>query len=250
MARLRRPELIAEAARRNLEQLARLGGELRKSRRRRCLTQAQLAALIGVVQSTISQMERGHGGSLSLAVWQRAFLALDRRLVLDASRDPQTEPSDAGHLVIQELVLRLARTAGYRASFELPTRPFDPRRSADVGLRDDGRRVLLIVECWNTFGDIGGAARSTSRKVAEAEELATTTWGERLHHVAGCWVVRDTKRNRELVRRYPEIFAARFPGSSAGWVRALTVRSDPPTQPGLVWCDRSGTRLFAWRRRT
>jgi transcriptional regulator with XRE-family HTH domain len=250
MARLRRPELIAEAARRNLEQLARLGGELRESRRRRRLTQAQLAALVGVVQSTISQMERGHGGSLSVDVWQRAFLALDRRLALDASRDPQTEPSDAGHLVIQELVLRLGRAAGYRAVFELPTRPLDPRRSADVGLRDDGRRALLIIECWNTFGDIGGAARSTSRKVAEAEQLATAVWGERPHGVAGCWVVRDTNRNRELVRRYPEIFTARFPGSSEAWVRALTAGGDPPTQPGLVWCDRSGTRLFAWRRRT
>jgi len=212
MARLRRPELIAEAARRNLEQLARLGGELRESRRRRRLTQAQLAALVGVVQSTISQMERGHGGSLSVDVWQRVILAFDRKLVLDASRDPQTEPSDAGHLVIQELVLRLAKPAGYQGSFELPTRPLDPRRSADVGLRDDGRRVLLIVECWNTFGDIGGAARSTSRKVAEADGLATALWGGRPHRVAGCWVVRDTNRNRELARRYPEIVAARFPG--------------------------------------
>jgi len=35
----------------------------------------------------ISDLERGHGASLSLDLWQRLFAALDRHLVLDASRD-------------------------------------------------------------------------------------------------------------------------------------------------------------------
>src|SRR3990170_2409647 len=149
MARVRRPELHAEAARRNQEHLARLGGELRASRRRRRLTQARLGDAVGVVQSTVSQMERGRGGSLSVDVWQRTFLALDRRLVLDVSRDPAQEPADAGHLRIQELVLRLGRAAGYLGTFELPTRPADPSRSADVGLRSDRRRWLLLIGGWN-----------------------------------------------------------------------------------------------------
>jgi len=97
------------------------------------------------------------------------------------------------------------------------------------------------------IGDIDAAARSTSRKVAEAEALAIALGAGWPHRVSGCWVVHDTNRNRELVRRYPEIFAARFPGSSEAWVHA-TAGGDPPTQPGLVWCDRSATRLFAWRR--
>ncbi len=69
------------------------------------------------------------------------------------------------------------------------------------------------------------------------------------YRVRVCWVVRATVRNRALVARYPEIFATRFPGSSAGWVRALTAAAEPPAQPGLAWCDVAAARLFAWRQR-
>jgi hypothetical protein len=61
-------------------------------------------------------------------------------------------------------------------------------------------------------------------------------------------VVRATARNRQLVARYPEVFASRFPGSSIGWVRALATGTEPPAEPGLVWCDANATRLYAWRR--
>jgi transcriptional regulator with XRE-family HTH domain len=249
MPRLKRPELLAEAARLTSMLVARLGAELRASRKRRRLTQAQLGAIIGVVQSTISDMERGKGTSLSIDVWQRGFLAVDRTLRLDPVRDPLERPADVAHLDIQELVLRLARRAGFHRSFEVPTRPLDPRRSADVGLRSDALRVLVITECWNVFGDVGAAARSTNRKLAEADQLAVAIGGERPYRVAGCWVVRAARRNRALLARYPEVFAARFTGSSAGWVAALTRGAEPPLEPGLVWCDVATTRLFAWRRR-
>ena len=61
------------------------------------------------------------------------------------------------------------------------------------------------------------------------------------------WVVRDTKANRELLRRYAGSFDTRFPGSSAHWVNAISRGSDFPAQPGLVWCDVNRTRLFARR---
>jgi hypothetical protein len=110
------------------------------------------------------------------------------------------------------------------------------------------KRVLVLVEAWNTFGDVGASVRSTDRKLAEAEDFATATWGERDHLVAGCWVVRSTRANRALVARYPELFASRFPGSSHGWLATLTTGSRPPAQAGLVWCDVAATRLFSWRR--
>ncbi|HEY7589540.1 MAG TPA: helix-turn-helix domain-containing protein [Candidatus Limnocylindrales bacterium] len=249
MSRLKRPELLAEAARRNAELMARLGRELRGSRLRRRRTQAQVGAIVGVAQSTISRMERGRGGSLSMDVWQRSFTAVDRELAIVPNRDALEEPSDAGHLAMQELVLRLGRRAGYQGSFELPTRPADPRRSADVCLRSDTQRLLILVEVWNTFGDIGAAVRSTNRKLAEAEALAVAIGGEKPYHVSGCWVVRPTRRNRDLVARYPELFAARFPGSSAKWVRAIVDADEPPSAAGLLWTDDALTRLVAWRRR-
>jgi hypothetical protein len=149
---------------------------------------------------------------------------------------------------MQELVLRTGRAAGYRGTFELATRPAEPWRSADVGLRDDRRRRLVLVECWNTIGDVGAAARSSTRKLAEAYELSVAFWGTEPAYVGSVWVVRASRRNRALVVRYPELFAVRFPGSSRGWLSALTSGTQPPPETGLIWSDLRATRLFAWRK--
>jgi hypothetical protein len=203
-----------------------------------------------VSQSTVSRLERGAGGSLTVDVWQRAFVALDRRLLVEASRDPRADPADAGHLAIQELVLRLARANGVRGTFELPVPSATGRHSIDVFERDDRARRLVVIECLNVIRDIGAAARSFAWKLAKAEDVAVAIGGEAPYRVHGCWVVRATHRNRALVRRFPEVFASRFPGSSARWANALTRGAQPPDQPGLVWASVDRTRLVPWRTRS
>lgn len=195
----------------------------------------------------ISRAERGTG-RLDLEVLERITIALGVALIVDFGRDLREDVADAGHLAMQELVLRLARPAGYEPSFELATRPAEPWRSADVALAKEARRLAIEVECWNSMGDVGAATRTTTRKVAELEALAIARWGAEAK-VASVWVVKATARNRDLIARYPEVFATRFPGSSRGWVDALTTGAEPPAQPGLVWCDVGATTLFAWRRR-
>lgn len=247
MPRRRKPALTAEAHRRNLELLARLGAEVRRARKRRRWTQREVATRSGLSQPTISDLELGRGGGLSLDTWQRVGIALGRPLRVDLSAETQPDPRDAGHLAIQELVLRLAKAAGYTRRFELPTRPA-PSRSSDVAVGDQRRRILTLVECWNGVGDIGSSTRSTHRKQAEMEAIAATTGDGAGYRVVTCWVVRATAHNRALVARYPEVFVANFPGSSLRWVRALTLAEEPPSEPGLVWCDLGATRLFPWRR--
>jgi hypothetical protein len=200
-----------------------------------------------LAQSTISQIERGDGGTLSLETWQRVAITLDLRLDLTLGRDPLEEPVDAGHLAIQELVLGLGRSRGHRRTFELPTRPADPSLSTDVGLIDDAQRRLVQVECVNTFGNINAPVRSSDRKRAEAEAYAVAIGHGEPYVVHQCWVIRSTRRNRALLARYPETFRSRFRGSSKAWVAALTSGSQPPAEAGLVWCDLAATRLFEWR---
>lgn len=247
MGNRKRSPLDAEARRRLHEPMVREGAKVRRARRRRRLTQTQLGVKVGLSQSTISDLEIGEGGGLSLAAWQRAALVLDLPLRVELGRDTLEEPADAGHLAIQELMLRLGRAVGWRRTFELPTKPTDPSRSTDVGLIDEVNRRLLQIECFNTFGNIGAAVRSSDRKRAEAQALAISIGHGQPYAIHTCWVVRATRRNRELLSRYPELFASRFGGSSRAWVSALTRGVPPPAENGLVWCDIGATRVFEWR---
>jgi transcriptional regulator with XRE-family HTH domain len=124
------------------------------------LTQEELAGRVGVSQAWISQIELGHGRAVPLEFWVKLGVALDRPLAVALSRPhgESREPIDAGHLAMQERLLGLARATGRTGTFELPTRPADPRHSIDVCVRDVRNRVVLIEEAWNTFGDIGAAS--------------------------------------------------------------------------------------------
>jgi hypothetical protein len=148
-----------------------------------------------------------------------------------------------GHLAIQELVLRSARASGFSRRFELQSSRTS--HSSDVGLINNPKRRIVLVECINTVTDFGAAVRASHRKQAELADFATARGGD--FRLGSCWVVRDVARNRALLRRYPQIVEAAFPGSSSRWLRAIIAGGEPPGEPGLIWCDQAATRLFARR---
>jgi transcriptional regulator with XRE-family HTH domain len=247
--RMRRSAQALEIDRASDQAVRELGRAVRAARRRRHLTQAQLGDAVRLSQAEVSRIELGSGSGSPIRVWLALAAALGLHPRFELARDRQEDAIDAGHLAIQELLLRFAAATGCAGTFELPIHASDPSRSVDVFVRDDARRRLIVEEAWNSIGDIGAGARSFDRKLAAAAELAIVLGGERPYAVHGVWVVRVTARNRALVARYPEVFARRFPGSSRAWILALTTGSQPPAEPGLVWCDQSATRLLEWRRR-
>src|SRR4029079_9881134 len=97
-------------------------------RQRKRLTQGELADLVGVDQTRISQIELGRGDGAPLGLWVALGVALDQPLAASFSRPlgETREPPDAGHLAIQEHLLRLAPRTGGTAFFDLPTRPPAP----------------------------------------------------------------------------------------------------------------------------
>jgi transcriptional regulator with XRE-family HTH domain len=212
-----------------------LGRELRATRCRRRLTQAALGERVRLSQSEISHLEQGLGGRTSVETWVAIGIALERPIAIGFSRDVVDPlPQDAGHLAAQELVVGMTTAAGWRPRFESPSDPFNPRHSTDVALTAVDDRILLV-EIWNRLDDLGAAIRSTDRKLADVSRRRAV--------VGSCWLLVDTAANREIVRRYPAILRARFPGSSAAWVRTLLLGNDPPAEPGLAWADTRGARL-------
>ena len=249
MGGAKRPRAAILGEQRARAAAVRLGADLRASRKRRRLTQAALAQDVGISGQRLGDLELGLGAAAPSDVWFALAEALDRYLKFEFARDPHAELADAGHLDMQELLLRVARGGGWERAFEARSRASGSDRSVDVRLVDRRARRLVVAECWNTFGDLGAATRSSNSKVRDAEEQAVAVAGDGQPFEVGlCWVVRDTKRNREVVARYEQIFTARFPGFSAAWVMALTNGGPMPHQPGLVWCDVRATRLFSHRR--
>ena len=244
----RRPDRVA-GDREAQPLAATLGAAIRAGRRRCRLSQAALGRQVGLGQARVSAIERGLGAGVSLSTWVAFGLSIGQPLAVGFSRalTPGVGPSDAGHLDLQELAARLAAGHGWRATFELPTRPIDPHSSADLAVRDDAGRRLLVLECWNRFGDLGAAVRSSSRKLAEAAGLAALIGGERPYAVALCWLVRPTAENRALLGRYPSLIRSRLPGSSTGWARALELGTPAPEEPGIVWLDLARRRVIPVR---
>jgi len=72
----------------------------------------------------VSRIELGLGGAVSIDAWQRLGLAVGRPIHISIQRDPLGETADAGHLAMQELVLRLGggRATPARSSWP-PSRP-------------------------------------------------------------------------------------------------------------------------------
>ena len=227
---------------------ATLGADMKHSRLRRRLTLGRLAERVGIGRSRLQELEAGRGASAPLRVWYALGIALDRPFAAGFSRDLSVppEPTDAGHLAAQEVVLRQSMSVGRTGFFELPTRPSArDSGSTDVGVRDDRHRVLILIEIWNRLTDLGSASRTTRRKRVEAGDLAAF----RGYRVASCWLLVDTAANRAIVRRYPALLRAEFPGSSSAWVRSLLDGALPPAEPGIAWVDTRSGRIRPMRLR-
>ena len=247
MARPRRPSRAVRAADHDREMLSAFGRNVRESRLQAALTQHDLAAAAGVSESALRRVERGASANVSIDTLQRIGYALDRPVTVQLARGI-VEPVDAGHLAMQELVVRLVGTAGFRPRVELPSVRHGTWRSSDVAAMRVADHSLLGIECWNTISDLGAGFRSSDRKRRDLDEMAAATWGPGDHRIGICWVIRATQANRELVARYPLLLASRFPGSSASWVQTLAEGAAPPIGDGLVWCDVGATRIHPWRR--
>ena len=233
MSRQRQPGARSIGSREARAIAANLARDLLRTRRQRRITQAALGGRVGVSQAEISALEAGAGARTSIETWVAIGIALRRPIAIGFSRDVVEPLNDAGHLAAQELVVRLAAGAGWRLAVEAAIDPVAPGLTSDLRLDRTGATVLA--EIWNRVDDLGAATRSSDRKLATVQ---------RGHPAAVCvWLLVDTAANRRIIRRYPALLRARFPGSSAAWVRALTTTAPPPNGPGLAWMDVRSGRL-------
>jgi transcriptional regulator with XRE-family HTH domain len=223
----------------------RIGIGLREARLVQGLRQLDVATAAGITQPFYSRIERGRELGVSLRVLGACAAALGVQLAAFIEAVPGASlPRDIEHLRRQNLVVATAAAGGWRAEPEAALRDDGPRpRSIDVLLTRAVRREAAVVEVWDLLLDGGAAMRGLEAKVLATRERLGPAW-----HVEGLLLVRGLQRNRRLVGELRALFAARYPASSARWLRALADPEVPmPKAAGLAWTDVPGQRLIPAR---
>jgi len=234
-----------EGRTRSRELAQRAGIVLRDNRRARGLTQRQASDRAGVSQGFWSLLERGGGTTASLETLAACAAAIGGRWTAFLEAAPGTDlPRDIVHLRGQQTIIAFAKPGGWRARVEAGIDPLARRsRAIDVCLDRASSAEIAVVELFDFIADGGDAMRGLADKVA-AVRVGTNTDAR----IQGLFVLRATRRNRELVGRLGDVIRSRFPGSSAAWVAALSRLDRPmPQADGLIWVSVDGARLFPAR---
>jgi hypothetical protein len=220
------------------------------------LTQAKAAAAAGISRGEWSGLELGKRDA-TLWIVNRAAHAVGGKLrAYVEETSAATLPKDAVHLRNQELVLRTAAPGAWRGQPEATIdRDAGRSRHADVllerrGTAGPGATEYALFEVIDWFEDVGAPTRDWARRLDAVEKraIARMVGEEFVPRISGCWLVRATRRNRQLVSEHRHFFRARFPGSGRAWLAALTdTATAMPAQPALLWVDVGGTRIFAAR---
>lgn len=221
----------------------RLGKALREARRQARATQAACAHDARISQARWSTLERGLGSRAPLETWAVAASTVQMELAVFLDRSSGADlPRDIEHLRRQSAITSRAAVGGWLVAPEAPVVSATPGRVIDLLLEREAQREAAIIEVWDWLADVGAAFRSLDEKVA-AVQRTRVGWA-----VAGAWVLRGTRRNRDLVGELAPLFAARFPASGRAWLLALDDRqARVPARPGLLWTDARGTRLWPAR---
>ena len=236
----------------------RVGVALRMVRIRRGLRQVDVAAQAGVSPSTVSRIERGHFGSVSLDAVRAVAKALDVRIELVARwRAGDLERLiNARHSNLHELVARMFTNLP-----EWVTRPevsfavYAERGVIDIFAWHPRRRMLLVIELKTDIVDIndlvGGVDRKRRHAVHVATDLGWIEKGDRRVDVSTWIVIADGSTNRRRIQAHRTMLRAAFPSDGraiAGWLR----NPNRPMHALSFWANANrgprGSRLAPPRR--
>ncbi len=241
----------------------RAGKVLRAVRRRRGLTQADLAALAGVAQQTVSLLERGMAEAATLRIVKQvaAPLGITVDLTLRWNGPELDRLVDARHArVVKAVVSRLGPQ--WQTVVEYTFNHFGDRGSVDVLAWHAAARIILLVEVKSELAGLESLLRSMDVKVRVVPPLLVRERGWRVKSLGSVLVLPDESTARRAVARLGPVFSVALPTRTiavrqwlqepAGPLRGIWFLADTPTRrairnpgsPGRV-CRPRRTRVHA-----
>jgi transcriptional regulator with XRE-family HTH domain len=213
---------------------AMLGDRLRRARQEGRWRQTDIAERAGVSQATISRMELGGGGSITLDTWSAVASATGLRLTADlrSNTDAAREAAPAARRC-HSLIVDEAQGGGWTAVTEIAS------DLIETVLFRPLRGEVVIVRVWDAIASVDAAAR----ELLQAIDLERERRGASVD-VGGLVVVLYATGNRRRVAEGRAILREVVPASGARWVGALRHPRLPiPREPGLIWAVPDGSRI-------
>jgi transcriptional regulator with XRE-family HTH domain len=202
----------------------RTGAAIRLVRMRRRWRQSDVAAASGVSSSTVSRIERGHVGSLSIDTVAAVAASLDIRLdLLPRWRSGDLDRLlNARHAALHESVAR-----SFRELREWVVRPevsfavYGERGVIDLLAWHSTRRALLVIELKTDIVDVNDLLGTVDRKRRLARKVAAEL-GWQAGSVSAWVIVASGRTNRRRIAAHGAVLRNAFPMDGrgiGGWIR-------------------------------
>jgi len=202
----------------------RFGSVLRAVRQRLDWRQRDLAAKAGVSQSTISRLERGHLGSISIDTVRSIASVVDVRVELLARwrAGDLDRLLNVRHSRLHESVARgLAKYPGWALTPEVSFSIYGERGVIDLVAWNAGHRALLFIELKTDIVDVNELLGTFDRKVRLGRTIGEQRGWDPVA-VSGWVIVAASRTNRERIAAHGRMLRAAFPHDGrtmGGWLR-------------------------------
>jgi transcriptional regulator with XRE-family HTH domain len=197
----------------------RFGSAVRSVRLKRGGRQRDLAARAGVSAPTISRIERGHPGTLTLDMIRAVATGLDIRLELQ----PRWRAGDldrllnANHSRLHDLVATMfgSQLPSWALAPEVSFSIRGERGVTDILAWHPGRRALLVIELKTDIVDVNELVGTVDRKRRLAAQIVSERGWSPL--TVSVWViVAPGRTNRSRIAAHGAMLRAAFPVDGRG----------------------------------
>ena len=199
---------------------ARFGSAVRAVRLKRGWRQRDLAERAGISTSTISRIERGHPGTLSLDTIRAVSSALDIRVELAARwrAGDLDRLVNAKHSALHDLVAEMFHDElpAWILAPEVSFAVYGERGVIDIVAWHPGRRALLIIELKTDISDVNELVGTFDRKRRLARQVVQSERGWDPLTVSGWVIVAPGRTNRARIAAHGAMLRAAFPMDGRG----------------------------------
>ena len=222
----------------------RAGKVLRLVRRRRGLTQADLATLAGVSQQTVSLLERGNADSATLRLIKQvaAPLGITVDLALRWKGPELDRLADARHARLVAAVVSKVGPA-WEVVLEYSFNRYGDRGAVDVLAWHAAARALAIFEIKSELDGVESVLRPIDVKARVVPSVIAGERGWKIASVGLVLVLPDEAVTRRAVARMGKLFDVALPGRTVavrrwlrkpdGAIRGLWFLADTPTRRAI-----------------